>query len=104
MTPRQRLPSEPITREPEGANVPKGDLAWRKDVGIGLEKDVAIRSKILTHFIMGKISLTPMEPILTIPKEFGYLESLVKLAKRRRNEKHKATLTNTMAQQLFVLH
>jgi hypothetical protein len=64
---RQKLPSEPITKEPEGADVPKGDLTWRKDVGIGLEKDVAVRSKILTHFIKGKISFTPMEPILTIP-------------------------------------
>jgi hypothetical protein len=35
-------------------------------VGIDLEKESTIRSKILTHFIKGKISLTPMETILTI--------------------------------------
>jgi len=34
---------EPIAREHEGVNVLEGDLAWRKDVGIGLEKDVVVR-------------------------------------------------------------
>ncbi len=33
--------------------VDEGDLARRKDVNIGLEKDVVIRSKILTHFNKG---------------------------------------------------
>jgi hypothetical protein len=51
-------------------------------VKIGLEKDVAVRSKTLTYFIKGKISLTPMETILTIPGELEYLEGLIKLARR----------------------
>jgi len=33
-----------------------------------------------------------------------YLEGLVKLARRRKNEEHRAIPTNTMAQQLLVLH
>ncbi len=73
---------EPITREPKGAHVPKGDLTWKKDAEIRLEKDVVVRSKILTHFIKGKISLTPLETILIIPGELEYLEGLVKLTRR----------------------
>jgi hypothetical protein len=33
-----------------------------------------MKSKILFHFIKGKISLTPMETIFIIPREFKYLE------------------------------
>lgn len=36
-------------------------------------------SKILTHFIKGKIALSPMETILSILGELEYLASLVKL-------------------------
>jgi len=38
-----------------------------------------VRSKILNHFIKGKISLSPMETILAILRELESLESLVKL-------------------------
>jgi hypothetical protein len=44
-------------------------------------------SKILSHFIKGKISLSPMETILMILGELEHLESLVKLARRRRDSK-----------------
>jgi hypothetical protein len=40
-------------------------------VGIGLEREVVVKSKILTHFIKSKISFTPMETILTIIEVFG---------------------------------
>jgi hypothetical protein len=40
------------------------------------------KSKILTHFLKGKISFTPLETNLTIPSELEYLEGLVKLARR----------------------
>jgi len=53
--------------------------------GIGADRDVAVGSKILSHFIKGKISLSPMETILMIPRELEHLESLVKLARRRRD-------------------
>ncbi len=87
---------EANTKEREGTNVAKGDLALKKDVGIGLEKEYAVRSKILTHFIKGKIPFTPMETILTIPRQLEYLEGLVKLARRRKNEKHKTVPTNVV--------
>jgi hypothetical protein len=44
-----------------------------------------MKFKILSHFIKGKISLTPMETIFTIPGEQEYLEGLVKLARRRKD-------------------
>jgi len=47
--------------------------------------DATVRSKILSHFIKGKISLSPMETILMILGELEHLESLVKLARRRRD-------------------
>jgi predicted aspartyl protease len=53
--------------------------------GIGADRDATIRSKILSHFIKGKISLSPMETILMILGELEHLESLVKLARRRRD-------------------
>jgi len=39
------------------------------------------RSKILSHFIKGKISLSLMETILMILGELEHLESLVRLAR-----------------------
>jgi predicted aspartyl protease len=53
--------------------------------GLGADRDAAVRSKILSHFIKGRISLSPMETILLIPGELEHLESLVKLARRRKD-------------------
>jgi hypothetical protein len=53
--------------------------------GLGVDRDIAVRSKILWHFIKGKVSLSPMETILLIPRELEHLESLMKLARRRRD-------------------
>jgi len=53
--------------------------------GVGANRDAFVRSKILSHFIKGKIPLSPMETILMIPGELEHLESLVKLARRKRD-------------------
>ncbi len=53
--------------------------------GVGASQDSSIRSKILAHFIKGKVSLSPMETILMIPGELEHLESLVELARRKRD-------------------
>jgi hypothetical protein len=53
--------------------------------GEGAGRDTLVKSKILSHFIKGKISLSPMETILMIPRELEHLESLVKLARRKRD-------------------
>jgi hypothetical protein len=47
--------------------------------------EAVMKFKILSHFIKGKIALTPMETIFIIPGELEYLEGLVKLARRRKN-------------------
>jgi len=53
--------------------------------GAGVNWDTSIRSKILSHFIKGKISLSPMEKIFMIPRELKHLESLVRLARRKKD-------------------
>ncbi len=53
--------------------------------GVGANRDTSVRSKILSHFIKGKIPLSPMETILMILGELQHLESLVKLARRKRD-------------------
>jgi hypothetical protein len=45
-----------------------------------------MRSKIISHFIIGKISLNPMETILTILGELEYLKGQVKLARWKIDE------------------
>ncbi len=53
--------------------------------GVGANRDTSVRSKILSHFIKGKIPLSPMETIGKIPGELEHLESLAKLARRKRD-------------------
>ncbi len=67
--PRQRIPMQTFIGENGGVDVLGRNSSQRKDVGIGLEKEVVVRFKILTNIIKGKISFTPMETILTIPRE-----------------------------------
>jgi hypothetical protein len=53
--------------------------------GVGVNWDTSVRSKILSHFIKGKISLSPMETIFIIPGELEHLEILVRLARRKKD-------------------
>jgi predicted aspartyl protease len=53
--------------------------------GTRVNRENSVRSKILSHFIKGKVSLTPMETFLMIPGELEHLESLVKLARRKKD-------------------
>ncbi len=62
------------------APIPEGERE-----GLGMSRDISVRSKILSHFIKGKIFLSPMETVLMIPGELEHLESLVKLARRKRD-------------------
>lgn len=52
-------------------------------------KERSSRSKILTHFIKNKISLSLMETILSILGKLEYLESLMKLAQKKKYESFK---------------
>jgi len=76
--PRRRVPVEVAT----GGDVPTPQIVGD---GLGVDRDVTVRSKILSHFIKGKVSLLSMETILLVPGELKHLESLVKLARRRRD-------------------
>jgi hypothetical protein len=37
--------------------------------GVGVNQDTSVKSKIFSHFIKGKISLSLMETILMIPRD-----------------------------------
>jgi hypothetical protein len=76
--PRRRIPVDVVP----GGVVPTPEAVGD---GVGASRDTSVRSKILAHFIKGKVSLSPMETILMIPGELGHLESLVKLARRKRD-------------------
>jgi hypothetical protein len=60
----------------------KGATTQRK---FGNEINIT-KSKTFTHFLKGKISFMPFETILIILSELEYLEGLVKLARRRKDE------------------
>ncbi len=49
------------------------------DIQIGMDMGNNMRSKIISHFIKGKISMSPMEIIFIILGELEYLEKLMKL-------------------------
>jgi hypothetical protein len=53
--------------------------------GIGANREESVKSKILSHFIKGKISLTPMETVMMIPGELEHLENLVKVARKKKD-------------------
>jgi hypothetical protein len=55
--------------------------------GTRINKETSVKFTILSHFIKGKTSFSPMETILMIPRECEDHESLVKLAKRKRDSK-----------------
>jgi len=44
------------------------------------------KSKILTHLLKGKIKFIPLKTIMIILNELEYFKSLVKLAKKCKNE------------------
>jgi predicted aspartyl protease len=71
----------PVEVAPGGA-VPSPEAARE---GTGVNQETSVKSKILSHFIKGKISLTPMETVLMIPGELEHLENLVKLARRKKD-------------------
>jgi hypothetical protein len=53
--------------------------------GMGINRKASVKSKIVAHFIKGRISLSSMETILMILGKLEHFESLVKLARRRRD-------------------
>jgi hypothetical protein len=73
---------------------PKVEETKDKAIGFGfldVMKEGSSWSKIVTHFIKGKIALSTMKTILSILTELKYLENLVKLAPKKRNDNLKLT-------------
>ncbi len=67
--------------------IANGKMANDYEYGyVNLGRSSKTRSKISMHFIKRKISLSPMETVLVIPRELKSLESLVKLAKKKHDE------------------
>jgi hypothetical protein len=78
--PRRRMPVE----LPPVNVVPLTEVAEDNTV---VNRENSIRTKILSHFIKRKISLTPMETVMMVPSELEQLENLVKVARRKKDTK-----------------
>jgi len=78
--PKRRLPITTNLAEEQEEVIVENE---QRRINMGFE--VAMKSKILSHFIKGKIALTPMETILIIPGKLEYLKGLVKLARRKKD-------------------
>jgi predicted aspartyl protease len=76
--PRRRMPVEVAPASTEPSPEAKGQ-------GRGMNRENSVRSKILSHFIKGKVSLTPMETVLMIPGKLEHLENLVKVARKKKD-------------------
>jgi hypothetical protein len=76
--PRRRMPVE-VTPTASGLTP---DPTIEK---AGANREESVRSKIMSHFIKGKISLTPMETVMMIPGELEHLENLVKVARKKKD-------------------
>jgi predicted aspartyl protease len=68
---------------------PGGAIPSPKVVGKGtrVNWETSIRFKILSHFIKGRIALSPMETILMILGELEHLENLIQLTRQKRDVK-----------------
>ncbi len=82
--PRRRMPMEVPPTE-VGASTETGGE------GVIPNRESSIWSKILSHFIKGRISLTPMETVMMIPGELEQLENLVKVARRKKDAELEST-------------
>ncbi len=76
--PRRRVPVEVAPT----ISAPSPEV---EEKGRRMNRESSVKSKILSHFIKGKIALSPMETVLMIPGELEHLENLVKLARRKKD-------------------
>jgi hypothetical protein len=88
--PRRRMPVEVA---PTGT-VPPHEAAME---GARANREESVRSKILSHFIKGKISLTLMETVMMIPGELEHLESLVKVARKKKDAEAASNLVSMVS-------
>jgi hypothetical protein len=98
--PKHRVPRNVFVKETTNDDQRTSNFIGElRKAGIGLERRSNMKSKIISHFLKGRVSLSPMERILIILKELEYLESLGKLAKRSKNEEHGRNQVATISPQ-----
>jgi len=78
-----RVPRRKMPVEVAPASARPSSEAERKNTGMNREN--SFRSKIVSHFIKGKVSMTPMETMLMIPGELEHLENLIKVARKKKD-------------------
>jgi len=76
--PRRRMPVEVMP-------VASGLTADATIEKVGANREESVKSKILSHFVKGKVSLMPMETVMMIPGDLEHLENLVKVAQRKKD-------------------
>ncbi len=76
--PRRRMPVE-VTPAASGLTA---DATIER---AGVNREESVKSKILSYFVKGKVSLTPMETMMMIPGELEHLENLVKVVRRKKD-------------------
>jgi len=76
--PRRRMPVE-VTPATSGLTA---DATIER---AGANREESVKSKILSHFVKGKVSLTSMETVMMIPGELEHLENLVKVDQRKKD-------------------
>ncbi len=88
--PRRRVPVDaaPVASELTLATAIEGG---------GSHREESIKSKILSHFVKGKVSLTPMETVMMIPRELKHLENLVKVARKRKDAEVASTQVSVVS-------
>jgi hypothetical protein len=91
--PRRRMPVEV-------ASAGIGPSFEAKGENTGMNRENSIRLKILSHFIKGKVSMTPMEIVLMISGELEHLENIVKVVAERRRMQKLRTIRCLWFQQL----
>ncbi len=65
--------------------------------GAGVNREEFVRSKIMSHFIKGKISLTPMETVMMIPGELKHLMCLVKVVRKKKDAEVASNLVSMVS-------
>jgi predicted aspartyl protease len=88
--PRRRMPVEaaPAAMERTPDHVIEGP---------GANREEPVRSKILSHFVKGKIALMPMETMMMILGELEHMENLVKVARKKKDAEAGTTQVSTMS-------
>jgi hypothetical protein len=95
--PRRRMPVEV-------APTATGPTTGNAIDGAGSNREESVKLKILSHFIKGKISLTPMETMMMIPGELEHLESLMKVARRKKDAEVAATQVSMVSAVPTIRH